>query len=65
MNDSAPVDPIVCEAEDAVMCSLALDPATSFVTIVTASVSNAVAPPVLLRISDRPGKKESALFVLS
>ncbi|XP_072245222.1 leptin receptor [Leuresthes tenuis] len=56
VNDSAPVDPVVCEAEDAVMCSLALDPATSFVTIVTASVSNAVAPPVLLRIPDRPVK---------
>lgn len=50
-------NPVVCEAVDSFMCSIALDTTTSFVTVVTASISDAIAPPVLLRIPARPGKK--------
>uniref|UniRef100_A0A4W6D5G8 Leptin receptor n=1 Tax=Lates calcarifer TaxID=8187 RepID=A0A4W6D5G8_LATCA len=48
-------NPVVCEAEDSFMCSVALD-TTSFVTMVTVSISNAKAPPVLLRVPARPVK---------
>lgn len=57
-GNTAPYNPVVCEAEDSFMCSLALDTTTSFVTVVTVSIGNAVALPVLLRIPARPGKKE-------
>ncbi|XP_056235000.1 leptin receptor isoform X1 [Seriola aureovittata] len=49
-------DPVVCEAKDSFMCSVALDTTTSFVTVVTVSISNAVALPVLLRVPARPVK---------
>lgn len=49
-------DPVICEANDSFMCSLALDTTASFVTSATVSVSSAVAPPVLLRVPARPGK---------
>ncbi|KAE8293952.1 Leptin receptor [Larimichthys crocea] len=55
-GNTAPYNPVVCEAEDSFMCSLALDTTTSFVTVVTVSIGNAVAPPVLLRIPARPVK---------
>ncbi|XP_034563377.1 leptin receptor isoform X2 [Notolabrus celidotus] len=51
---SASYNPVVCE--DSFTCSLSLDAMTSFVTIVTVSVSDSVAPPVLLRIPARPVK---------
>lgn len=59
VNDrsAAPDNPVVCEAEDSFMCSVALDTPTSFVTVFTVSISDAIAPPVLLRIPARPGKK--------
>lgn len=50
-------NPVVCEAQDSFMCSLTLDPKTSFVAMVTVSISDAVAPPVLLRVPARPGEK--------
>lgn len=53
---SAPDNPVVCKAEDSFMCTVALDNPTSFVTVVTVSVSDSVAPPVLLRIPARPGE---------
>ncbi|KAM9762032.1 leptin receptor isoform 2-T3 [Menidia menidia] len=56
VNDSASVGTVSCEAEDVVICSLALEPATSGVAIVTASVSSAIAQPVLLKVPDRPVK---------
>ncbi|TMS20070.1 Leptin receptor, partial [Larimichthys crocea] len=43
-GNTAPYNPVVCEAEDSFMCSLALDTTTSFVTVVTVSIGNAVAP---------------------
>ncbi|KAM9357750.1 LOW QUALITY PROTEIN: leptin receptor [Symphorus nematophorus] len=49
-------NPVVCEAEDSFMCSVTLDTMTGFVTMVTVSISDAVAPPVLLRIPTRPVK---------
>uniref|UniRef100_A0A668TDI9 Fibronectin type-III domain-containing protein n=1 Tax=Oreochromis aureus TaxID=47969 RepID=A0A668TDI9_OREAU len=49
-------NPVVCEAQDSFMCSLTLDPTTSFVAMVTVSISDAVAPPVLLRVPARPEK---------
>uniref|UniRef100_A0A671VQN1 Fibronectin type-III domain-containing protein n=1 Tax=Sparus aurata TaxID=8175 RepID=A0A671VQN1_SPAAU len=49
-------NPVVCEAEDSFTCSIALDTTTSFVGMVTVSISDAVAPPVLLRIPARPVK---------
>uniref|UniRef100_A0A3Q3LGC1 Leptin receptor n=2 Tax=Mastacembelus armatus TaxID=205130 RepID=A0A3Q3LGC1_9TELE len=50
-------NPVICEAQDSFMCSIALDTVTtSFVTMVTVSISDAVAPPVLLRIPARPEK---------
>uniref|UniRef100_A0A3B5ARE7 Leptin receptor n=1 Tax=Stegastes partitus TaxID=144197 RepID=A0A3B5ARE7_9TELE len=55
LNNPASDNPVVCEAEDSFMCSVALEP-TSFVTVVTVSISDAVAPPVLLRIPARPVK---------
>nr|XP_046247693.1 leptin receptor isoform X2 [Scatophagus argus] len=53
---AAPDNPVVCEAEDSFMCSVALNRTASFVTMVTVSISNAVAPPVLLRVPARPVK---------
>ncbi|KAI3368569.1 hypothetical protein L3Q82_025575, partial [Scortum barcoo] len=55
-GNTAPDNPVVCEAEDSFTCSVALDTLSSFVTMVTVSISNAVAPPVLLRIPARPVK---------
>ncbi|XP_071342277.1 leptin receptor isoform X2 [Trachinotus anak] len=49
-------NPVVCEAKDSFMCSVALDTTTSFVTVVTVSISNATALPVLLRVPARPVK---------
>ncbi|KAG7230546.1 hypothetical protein INR49_025262 [Caranx melampygus] len=49
-------NPVVCEAKDSFMCSLALDTTTSFATLVTVSVSSAVAPPIQLRVPARPVK---------
>lgn len=54
-GNTASYNPVVCEAEDSFMCSLALD-STSFVTMVTVSISGAVAPPILLRVPARPAK---------
>ncbi|XP_022071967.2 leptin receptor [Acanthochromis polyacanthus] len=56
VNNPAPDSPVVCEAKDSFMCSITLDPTTSFVTMVTVSILDAVAPPVLLRIPARPVK---------
>lgn len=50
-------NPVVCEAVDSFMCSVAIDTTTSFVITVTVSISDAIAPQVLLRIPARPGKK--------
>ncbi|XP_028259278.1 leptin receptor isoform X2 [Parambassis ranga] len=47
---------VVCEAEDSFMCSVTLDPTTSYITMVTISISDAFASPVLLRIPARPVK---------
>ncbi|XP_015826469.3 leptin receptor [Nothobranchius furzeri] len=47
---------LVCDAEDSLMCSFHLDSARSFVLMVTVSISGAAAPPVLLRIPERPEK---------
>ncbi|KAK9519589.1 hypothetical protein VZT92_022308 [Zoarces viviparus] len=55
-GNTAPDNPVVCEAKDSFMCSLALGAATNFVTVVTISISYAIAPPVLLRVPDRPVK---------
>ncbi|XP_032380771.1 leptin receptor [Etheostoma spectabile] len=55
-GNTAPDNPVVCEAEDFFMCSVALDATTSFVIMVTVSISDAVTPPVLLRIPARPVK---------
>lgn len=55
-ENTAPDNPVVCEAEDSFMCSLALN-ATSFVTMVTVSISDARAQPVPLRVPARPGKR--------
>ncbi|XP_068175396.1 leptin receptor isoform X2 [Antennarius striatus] len=55
-GDSPPDNPVVCEAEDSFMCSVTLDTTKSFVTVVTVSISGAVAPPVQLRIPALPVK---------
>lgn len=55
-------NPVVCEAEDSFMCSLALDAATSFVAMVTVSISDAVAPPILLKVPARPGRRRISFF---
>lgn len=55
-------NPVVCEAEDSFTCSIALDTTTSFVAMVTVSISDAVAPPVLLRMPARPGEKRTSLW---
>nr|QCO95273.1 leptin receptor [Channa punctata] len=56
-DESASSDnPVICEALDSFMCSVAFDSTTSFVTMVTISISDAVAPQVLLRIPARPEK---------
>ncbi|KAK2908112.1 leptin receptor [Channa argus] len=55
-ESTASENPVVCEALDSFMCSVVLDTARSFVATVTVSISNAVAPPVLLRIPARPEK---------
>ncbi|CAJ1061002.1 leptin receptor isoform X1 [Xyrichtys novacula] len=55
-ENPASYNPVVCEAEDSFTCSLTLDATTSFVTTVTVSISDTVAPPVLLQIPARPGK---------
>ncbi|TDH08795.1 hypothetical protein EPR50_G00101470 [Perca flavescens] len=58
LNDgnAAPDNPVVCEAVDFFVCSVALDATTSFVIMVTVSISDAIALPVLLRIPARPVK---------
>lgn len=58
VNDGTPVtdSPVVCEAKDSFTCSIALDARTSFVVVVTVSFSEAIAPPVPLRIPARPVK---------
>ncbi|XP_039985106.1 leptin receptor isoform X2 [Xiphias gladius] len=53
-GNTASDNPVVCEAEDSFTCSVALDTKTSFVTVVTVSISNAVALRVLLRTPVRP-----------
>ncbi|XP_076583053.1 leptin receptor [Chaetodon auriga] len=55
-NDGNPESDVVCEAEDSFMCSVGLDAMTNFVTVVTVNISDATAPPVLLRIPARPVK---------
>nr|AKM16803.1 leptin receptor [Scomber japonicus] len=55
-GNDASYNPVVCEAEDSFMCSLPLDTTTSFVTMVTVSIAEAVAPPILLRVPARPVK---------
>ncbi|XP_074491005.1 leptin receptor [Sebastes fasciatus] len=55
-GNTAPDNPVVCKVEDSFTCSVALDATTSFVTVVTVSISDAVAPPVLLRIPAQPVK---------
>lgn len=60
-ENTATGNPVVCEAEESFMCSLALN-ATSFVTMVTVSIADARAQPVPLRVPARPGKK-GILFV--
>ncbi|XP_029285913.1 LOW QUALITY PROTEIN: leptin receptor [Cottoperca gobio] len=57
-------NPVVCKAEDSFMCSAALDTRTSFVTVVTVSISDAIAPPVLLRIPARPVKPSPPVNLL-
>ncbi|XP_056271204.1 leptin receptor [Pseudoliparis swirei] len=51
---AAPRDPVVCHGKDAFACSLAVGSAARFVAVVTVSISAALAPPVLLRIPQRP-----------
>ncbi|XP_074524942.1 leptin receptor [Halichoeres trimaculatus] len=54
---SVSYDPIVCKAEESFTCSLALDALRmSFVTMVTISISDTSAPPVLLQIPAKPVK---------
>ncbi|KAM6921963.1 leptin receptor [Xenentodon cancila] len=48
-------NPVVCEGKDSFTCSFSLKP-TGFVAMVTVSISNEVAPPVLLIIPSRPVK---------
>ncbi|XP_062251354.1 leptin receptor isoform X1 [Platichthys flesus] len=54
VNDGQTDDPVVCEAEDSLVCSVDLDTTTSFV--LTVGISNAEAPPLHLRIPARPVK---------
>ncbi|XP_071398759.1 leptin receptor [Centroberyx affinis] len=55
-GDAAADNPVVCAAEDSLMCSVALDGTTSSVAVVTVSISNATSPPVLLSVPARPVK---------
>ncbi|XP_059197879.1 leptin receptor [Centropristis striata] len=52
----APDTRVVCEAEDSFMCSVALDATTGFNIVLTVSISDAVAPLIVLRIPARPVK---------
>ncbi|XP_068445733.1 leptin receptor [Clinocottus analis] len=56
-GNTAADNPVVCEGTDSFMCSLALGSATNFVSVVTVSISSAIAPAVPLRIPDRPVKQ--------
>ncbi|KAF3835362.1 hypothetical protein F7725_027920 [Dissostichus mawsoni] len=55
-NDgNTPYDnPVICKVEVPFMCSVVLDATTSFVTVVTVSLTDAIPPSVLLRIPSRP-----------
>ncbi|XP_040895895.1 leptin receptor isoform X2 [Toxotes jaculatrix] len=55
-GNSVSDNPVVCEGEDSFTCSVSLHCTTSFVTVVTVSISNAITPPVQLRIPARPVK---------
>ncbi|XP_060890548.1 leptin receptor [Labrus mixtus] len=55
-DESSSSNPVFCTSEDSFTCSLPLDAATSFVTMVTVSISDTVVPPVLLRVPPRPVK---------
>lgn len=50
-------NPVICEAKDFFMCSVALKSTESFVTVVTVSISDAVAPPIHLKVPQTPGEK--------
>ncbi|XP_033937667.1 leptin receptor isoform X2 [Pseudochaenichthys georgianus] len=55
-NDAnTPYDnPVICNVEVPFMCLVVLDATTSFVTVVTVSLTDAIPPSVLLRIPSRP-----------
>uniref|UniRef100_UPI0037E7B6C8 leptin receptor n=1 Tax=Semicossyphus pulcher TaxID=241346 RepID=UPI0037E7B6C8 len=55
-ENTASYNPVVWESEDSFTCSVPLEATTSSVMLVTVSISDAVAPPVLLRIPARPVK---------
>nr|AKA88532.1 leptin receptor [Scophthalmus maximus] len=55
-GNTSPDKPVACEAKDSFVCSIALDTTTSFIAVVTVSVSDAEALPVQLRIPARPVK---------
>lgn len=60
-ENSASDRSVICEAEDSFMCSVALETTSSFHIMVTVSVANATAPPLLLRVPARPGRTERFL----
>ncbi|XP_037553856.1 leptin receptor [Nematolebias whitei] len=55
-NNSTSDRLVVCDEEHSLSCSFPLDSARSFIIMVTANISSAAAPPVLLRIPARPVK---------
>lgn len=58
-ENSASDHSVICEAEDSFMCSVTLETTTSFHIMVTVSIANTTAPPLLLRVPARPGRTES------
>ncbi|KAM3620179.1 uncharacterized protein V6R79_019401 [Siganus canaliculatus] len=49
-------DPVFCEGQDSIVCAAPLHPTAASITMVTVSISDAAAPPVLLRVPARPEK---------
>ncbi|XP_034035456.1 leptin receptor [Thalassophryne amazonica] len=55
-DDSTPDNPVMCEANNSFVCSIALNSNTSFVTMVTIRIFDAIAPSVRLNVPTRPVK---------
>ena len=60
-GDGGSDSPVVCEGEEAVVCSITLSGPTGFIAVLNVNISNVMAPPILLHVPPTPGKREREL----